>query len=137
MKQFPKRSNAALSTRGRRRLNHCEKRSTKITTNFNPRELSVVDSLAALSELSRSEYIRTAAVQGNVLGRAKALERDVVRALGEASSAVNTLSAKAYGRGGAIGRDECAELVGALLQLCEQMQVVRSTLHFNDRAQGK
>lgn len=114
--------------RGRKRLSSGEKRTNKITTNFNDRELQVVDHLASMSELTRSDYIRTAAIQGDVRGAEKRLERSVVKALGEASSAVNTLSAKAHGRGGVIGKAECAELVQALLDLSEQMQLIRSSL---------
>lgn len=122
-------SRNSSSTRGRRRLTDAEKRSNKKTTNFSDSELSVVEQLAAQAELTVSDYLRTAALCGDVRGAEKALERDVVKALGQASSAVNELSAKAHGRGGAIGKAECAELVDALLELSQQMSEIRSALY--------
>ena len=117
-----------LPGRGRRRLNENEKRSQKITTNFNKRELEIVDHLASTYQLTRSNYLRTAALKSCKCSEGRKLDGDLVGALGKASNAVNTLSAKACGRGGAIGRSECLELAQALLDLNNQLALVRYSL---------
>jgi len=104
-------------TRGRRRLSETEKRSNKTTTNFSDAELAVVRQLAQQSELTVSDYLRTSAVQGDIRGHEKGLERDTVKALGTASGALNVLSAKANGRGGCIGQAEKNQIIDLMLML--------------------
>jgi hypothetical protein len=118
-------------TRGRRRLSETEKRSNKITTNFTDSELAVVRGLAEQAELTVSDYLRTAAVQGDIRGHQKGLERDAVKALGIASGSLNVLSSKANGRGGCIGKDEKDEIIDLMLMLTEAMADIRATLYKN------
>ena len=128
MEQTLERKSMHESTRGRRRIAPQFQRTNNRSTKFNDAELSVVESLASRAELTVSDYLRSCAINSFDSSCDKQLQRDAIKSLGIASSAVNKLSDKAHGRGGAIGKAECAELVQALIELTDAMTEVRNSL---------
>lgn len=117
---------AKRNVRGRRSLPIAKQRTHNRNVKFNSAELDFVESMACKNQLSLSEYIRTSAIGGEVDSREKQSKRDAITALGTASNALNTLCDKAHGRGGAIGKSECAELVSALNLLAEMISDLRN-----------